>query len=337
MTKKKDTKAKNKSRQKRQQKKQMKNRSKSKLKSQLTVANKQFVERPPFSEIEAPDGFLPIATTHAFMEYGKPLNELSEHNDIDALNNVLEIVMSLWNYTVDLEDGKDSKEKKKKILDSFKSIFSLDSNEATELLNKMVERKKYLFPAEIQPDHPMTKFMRKELSSLIANFNNKSLVLSDDPIAADIKDKLLVRAIITMDEFMIGGADYDDWEDHYFSMEQECSDRFKKWLIEKGATEYSEDFPFWVQTYLNFIYNYLHDDIVLLKEVQPVYIEEFFADFILRKIMVKPHEYVEFVPAIKTFYIFLFEKGYIDNPEPMIALFDACEPVFIDILRTRFG
>ena len=81
----------------------------------------------------------------------------------------------------------------------------------------------------------------------------------------------------------------------------------------------------------------MHDDIVLLKEVPPIYIEEFFTDYVLRKVMVDPNEYVQFIPAIKTFYTFLHEKGYIDNPEPMIELLDAYELTFIEILRKRFG
>jgi hypothetical protein len=335
--KKKDKKAKKKLKQKRQQNKLRSIRSKPQTQSQLSPEIQQLISRPSFSEMEAPDGFLPISMTQAMMEYAKPLMELSESDDIKDQNNILQIVMILWNYTIMLEDGNVSKEMKTKIIDSIKSTFGMNDKDTTELFKKMVERKNYLFPPKIQQKPSMTMFMRKEISNLITTFNYNKLDLLDDAIPPDTKDKALVKAIIKMDEFITDEADYDDWEDHYFSMEEECADRFNKWLNDKGLAEYSEDFPYWTQTYLNFIYRYMHDDLVLLKEVQPIYLEEFFADYVLRKIMVEPHEYVQFIPAIKIFYTFLHEKGYINNPEPMIELLDTFEPMFIEILRKRFG
>ncbi|KPA09070.1 hypothetical protein MHK_010760 [Candidatus Magnetomorum sp. HK-1] len=68
-------------------------------------------------------------------------------------------------------------------------------------------------------------------------------------------------------------------------MEKTCSERFYKWLNDKGLTEYSKDFPYWTEIYLNFIYRYMHDDIVLLKKVPPRYIEEFFVDYVIRKVI----------------------------------------------------
>jgi hypothetical protein len=35
------------------------------------------------------------------------------------------------------------------------------------------------------------------------------------------------------------------------------------------------------------------------------------------------------------FYIFLSEKGYLDDPEPMIELFDDIEPDFIALVKER--
>lgn len=332
-----DKREKRKLKQKRQEPKLIHIRSKPQSQSQRPPKIQHLINRPSFAEMEAPDGFLPISIAHAMMEYAKPLMELSESDDIKDQNSVLQVAMILWNYTSMLEDDNDSKEMKTKIIDSIKSTFGMNDKKTTELFKKMLERKNYLFPAEIQQKPSMTLFMRKEVSNLITTFNYNKLDMLDKTIPPDTKDKALVKAIIKMDEFMIDEADYDDWEKHYFSMEEECADRFNKWLNDKGLAEYSEDFPYWTQTYLNFIYNYMHDDLVLLKGVPPIYLEEFFADYVLRKIMVEPHEYAQFIPAIKTFYTFLHEKGYIDNPKPMIELLDIVEPMFIGILRKRFG
>ncbi len=120
-------------------------------------------------------------------------------------------------------------------------------------------------------------------------------------------------------------------------MEKDCAKRFEKWLIEKGMEEYSRKFPFYLNTYLNFIYRYIHDDLVTLKSVSPRYFEEFLFDHILRKVIVEPQEYSCWPPAMKLFYRFLYEKNYLDDPEPIINQINKIEPRFIELLRKRFG
>jgi len=53
--------------------------------------------------------------------------------------------------------------------------------------------------------------------------------------------------------------------------------------------------------------------------------------------MVEPMEYVYGPPALKLFYRFLHEKGYLDNPEDMIRKIDKLEPYFIEVLRKQFS
>ncbi|MBW2054219.1 MAG: hypothetical protein JRF62_10610 [Deltaproteobacteria bacterium] len=71
--------------------------------------------------------------------------------------------------------------------------------------------------------------------------------------------------------------------------------------------------------------------------VPDIYFLEFFEDFLLRKMMVEPMEYVYGPPALKLFYRFLHEKGYLDNPEDMIRKIDKLEPYFIEVLRKQFS
>ena len=298
--------------------------------------NIQFLERVSFSEMEAPDGFRPISISQAMMEYAKPLMELAERGDIDD-EKVFQIASALWNYTILLGDGKKDEDMRINIYRLIECTYGMSGEESSGLIEKMIQRKNHLFPPDIQPEYPMTLFIRKEVSHLIAEFDYSKIDLSGETIPPDKKDRELIKSITRMDQYIIDGADYDEWEDHYFSMEEECADRFHKWLNDKGLSEYSEDFPYWTETYLNFVYNYMHDDIVLLKKVSSRYIEEFFADYVLRKIMVEPYEYAQFIPAIKLFYTFLQEKGYLDDPKPIVELIDAFEPHFIEILRKRFG
>jgi hypothetical protein len=120
-------------------------------------------------------------------------------------------------------------------------------------------------------------------------------------------------------------------------MEEECGERLGSWLKKKGvAEEYAHEYPFNTQIFITFVYRYMHEDLVLLKSVPEEYFEEFFFDYVLRKVMVIPHEYVLFMPALKLFYQFLAEKKYIDNPEPVLEILDDMEEEFIDELRERY-
>jgi len=323
--------------------KKKKRKAKAKKKRQKLKATKsdlkshiKFSARPSFSDMDAPDGFRPVSITQAMMEFAKQIMEDAKGENLQD-EEALQIATILWNYQIMIEDGNEGDSILSELTKEIKSSFGLNDKEASEYIQKMVEKKKHLFPPEIQPRHPMTIFMRKEISHLIPEFSYSKIDLSGESIPPDDEDKKLIKSIIKMDQYIINGADYDDWEDHYFAMKEECSAKFYNWLNDKGLSEFSEDFPYWVEIYLNFIYSYMHDDIVLLEKVSPIYIEEFFADYVLRKIIIEPHEYVQFIPAIKMFYVFLNEKGYIDEPGPIVKLVDAFEPHFIEILRKRFS
>ena len=310
--------------------------SKPKKKKSFFPGIQQLINRTPMSDIPSPDGFIPISIMQGIMEYAKPFMALSKSDDIKEKSAVLQIVQTAWNYCIALEDGKQNEETKMKLIDSIVSIYGMDLKEANDFLEKMIQRKKDLFPPEMQKKPSMTMYMKKQAIKPLTAFNYKTLDLSKDPIPPDTKDKEVINAIIKMDQFIEDQADYDDWEDHYLSMEKACSDRFNKWLNDKGLTEYCQLFPYWAETYINFIYRYMHNDIVLLKNVPPKFIEELLTDYVLRKVMANPEEYVQLIPAIKSLYTFLYEKGYFDNPTPIIDIFSAAEPLFFDILKKRY-
>ncbi|MBU4035534.1 MAG: hypothetical protein KKA35_03800, partial [Proteobacteria bacterium] len=82
---------------------------------------------------------------------------------------------------------------------------------------------------------------------------------------------------------------------------------------------------------------YMHDDIVVLKSVKAIYFEEFLFDHVLRKVMMEPHEHVDWPPMLKLLYIFLYEKEYLDDPDSFIEAINSVEPRFIEALRDRFS
>lgn len=306
------------------------------VKSRTTTEPKTIL-RPGLPHMGAPEGFRSISMSQAIMEYTKPLLEFAEDEE-NAFNKTLQIGMLIWNYVISVEEGREDKEIENKILDSLAQAYGLKKVEAAALLTKMTDRYAYLFPKDKQPE-PGTPFMfiRKEVHFLIKPFDYKRLPLSNKIFPAEQEDLDLIEKIEKLDGYIEDHADYSSYEDLLFSLHDECRDRFEKWLSAKGLKDNIQDFSFCLQTYLDFIYARMHDDTVVLKSVPDIYFLEFFEDFLLRKMMVEPSEYVFWPPALKLFYRFLHEKGYLDNPDDLISKIDKIEPYFIEVLRKQFS
>ena len=324
---------------KRKERSKQKRKRKSKS-TRINLASSQprisYESRPAISDIETPEGFRSISMSQAMMEFSQPLMEYLEQGVVDEINDVFEIGMGLWNYALNLE-GVDNQQIKNELLKQIQTTLELSEIETWNLFNEMIERKSYLFPPDIQPKNPMIMFIRKEGEYEIRPFDYTKLNYSDSPILADETDIELIVSINQMDAYIIEGAEYDEWESHFFKMQEDCSERYKNWLKGKGLEDYfAEEFPYCIGIYLNFIYQYGHDHDIILKTITEDYLEEFFGDFLLRKVLVKPHEYTQWPPAIKLFYQFLGEKGYDSKLEKLITLVDNIEPIFIEILRERY-
>jgi hypothetical protein len=210
----------------------------------------------------------------------------------------------------------------------------MDREEAEAFCNEMIERKAYLFPDEIQPNGiTMTMFMRKEVEYLITPFEESQLHLSDALVPPDRDDEMFLEALRQLEARVDEGDDYGDWEADFFEMQERCCQRYYHWLLAKGVPEtLSQQFSFCLEPYLTFIYQY---DAGHVRDVWPAAMEEFFMDWLMRKVMVKPPEYTQWPPALRLFYRFLSEKGYLDDPEPIITGLQAIEPAFIAMVRQR--
>jgi len=339
MAKKKDKKATEKRRAKSKQEKEQKRHLKLvKQRQKAAPSLPLLMPNPSFADMEAPDGFRTVSLSQALMEFGKPLID-DATGSTKALNEIFGVVNGIWNYEIMLQDvGADSLEQTKDgLISDMKALLKIQNDEAEGMFQEMIERKQHLFPDDIQPELPTVMFMRKELSHLVAAFNYGGMSFSSRMIPPDEHDREVIRKIGRMDRYIIERANYYQWEGFYFSLEEAVRDAFEKWLDDKGATDQSETFSFHIELFLNFVYRYRHEDPVILSSVPPAYVDEFLFDFLVRKLIAEPHEYVTFPPALKFFYRFLHEKGYLPDPEPMIHLIDALEPEFIEVLRERFG
>jgi hypothetical protein len=320
-----------------QAKKKLRRQPKPKRHSQSAIpslSRSPFIGIPPSGAPEAPKGFRPVTMTQAMMEFAEPVMEFVETGTVSEPNAALQISLQIWNYTLPniLPQMETSRAK---IVAQIRKTLKMDRQEAETFFNLMVERKAYLLPEEIQPEGPtMTMFIRKEIEYLVTKFDASQLTLSETPIPPDPDDQNMLNDLRQMDAYIAEDTDYDEWEDHFFVMQEACCERFSHWLTAKGvADDCAEDFPFCVQTYLNFIYQY---DAGKLRNVSFSALYEFFMDFLLRKVMAKPSDYVQYPFALKLFYGFLAEKGYLDNPGPVHALFDKIEPDFVALVKDRF-
>ncbi len=319
-----------------------KNKKKSKKTTLHVAPNRthteaEFMNVPSISEIQPPPGFRAVSYSQAMIEYSQPLLEGFESENMSALNEKMQIAMTLWNYNIagDLLAGPRPSEKD--VIHKMAKVLKLTTQEATECFKKMIERKSFLFPEEIQQKGVPFMMMRKEISRLIARFDLEGLNISQELIHPDEEDTKFVAKINELDSFIIRRADYDEYEDLFTDVRESCTEVFERWLVAKGAGESCENLVWFPETLCNFVYGYLHEDVFLLKSIPQGYLDLFFTDFVLRKVVIEPHLYTYIPASVKLFYKFLGEKNYLDNPAPVMAVIDLIEPHFIEILRERFG
>ncbi|MBN2412816.1 hypothetical protein JXQ31_14095 [candidate division KSB1 bacterium] len=311
-------------------------KEKPKIKYRRSASNIAYEERPAIAAIDAPPGFRSVSMSQGLMEFAKPMMEFVEKGTVKELNDVFQLALPIWNYDIALEKS-NSIIDKKDIIKPISKILKLNAQESAEFFDMMIQRKQHLFPKEIQPADPLIVYLKKEEHYHIKEFNYNSLNISKEIYLPAKEDNQLVQLLNQIDDYINKGTEYDEWEDFYFKMVEKCKKRYKTWLEFKGLKEFSEEFPYNIEIYLNFIYCYFHEDEINLKKVKAVNFVEFFTDYVLRKVMAEPQEYITWPPSIKLFYSFLKEICYFDTPEKVIKLVDDFEPIFVKIIKVRYS
>ncbi|MHB9097891.1 MAG: hypothetical protein ACYC5X_08725, partial [Syntrophales bacterium] len=279
--------------------------------------------------------------SQALMEYANPLVE-TDAGSLDELNRRMELASSLWNLAVSQQKGEQQEYSRwrERVETGAKKVLNLDGAERDRYIETMIERQIHLFPEEVQPALPSPfMYMRKDVSHLIPPFDNGRIRFRvNAAIPADDEDLRLIGKIEALDAHIRRGSDYGAYEELALSVEDESETCFRKWLIAKGFEDNPEEYVRCPEIYLTFLYRYVHDEPVLLKSVPSQYIIEFFEDFLLRKMICKPVDYLYWPPALKLFHQFLCEKGYLSANETAILLgsLDAMETHFREILQKRY-
>lgn len=327
---------------KRKQRAEQKKKSKRKFKLIKSKGDQQrptIVERKPLSEMEAPKGFRTISTSQAVMEYAKPLIERTESEE--DLKGAYQAATVLWNYSLNIEKGENDPELatiEGEILAALEDGLKMDGASARDFLEMMVARYNRLFPDEIQPRGTPFMFIRKEVTHLIQPIEEARIQLRHDPVAWNDQEISLLEDLRRLDTLVDHGAERDDIEKLLSAIKDPFVEAFGKWLSAKGmedrlANEFADCLLIW----FDFIYAYGHDGEVCLDGVPTSVWIEFFDDFLLRKMMVDPPYYVHWPPALKLFYRYLHERGYLENPHETERLIRQIEPDFYDLLRRQFS
>ena len=157
--------------------------------------------------------------------------------------------------------------------------------------------------------------------SKLARFDHGSVNLNPETIIPTADDLKLIHNLNRLDKYIARSADYNEYEELLFEVQRECFKRFDIWLSQKGIIEHHEEFTFFTDTYLTFIYACDHKEPITIKNVYEEYIVEFMMDFVLNRTTMEPLEYTLVPAAMMLFHIYLYEKGYLDEPPDGIVDF----------------
>ncbi|MGC8658126.1 MAG: hypothetical protein ACP5U1_03545 [Desulfomonilaceae bacterium] len=287
--------------------------------------------------IKAPHGFRALSRSQALWEYSLPLMYIvPAPENVSKANQIFEVVRAIWNSTTDDPVVSQTKTNHE-IVTMIQERLELDQIRAKNFLSTMRQRKESLFPSYIQPKDVPFVFMKNEPRSLIERFDYESLKLNDRPIGPDKPDLDLVGRIQMLDQYIMGSSNHDEYRKLLVQVQDECSERFSVWLIRKGAKNH-DGFSFFTDVYVSYIYGCRHKKPITFQSGPADYLIEFMVDHLFRKTSIEPWEYSLCPSAIRLFYRFLNEKGYLTHPpEPMIDYIDRLEPFFLDVLRERFS
>jgi hypothetical protein len=297
--------------------------------------------RPGITEMGAPDGFRAIGMAQAIMEYGKPLQEYTgqQMQSKDDLNKFMQTAMLLWNHALSVEKGEEDALEKADVVKVLSRTFGLNPGEAETLRTRMVERRHSLFPSDKQPKERTTPFMimRKETVAELKPFPYERFKHTEESIPPGPEDNALIEQIKKLDRLMMDEADHELVEKLLMETKDAAEKRYKQWLVDRGFPEEFHALAECLHLYFDFVYGYMHDDIVTLKTVTLSYLTEFFEDFLIRKVYGEPQEYVDWPPAIKLFYLFLKDKGYLEDASSMMTMINGLELRYMIILKKHFS
>jgi len=293
----------------------------------------------PFADdIDIPPGFRVVGMSEAMMEFAKAMIRHPDIKGLDGMKHAFNLAMPLWNYALARERDEADDRLRSEIIKALMAACRIGRDEAGELVDQLADLRNEMFPPEIQPEGTSCMFMRKEVSHLITPFNYERLSLNDTVVPPGEQDRRFFDQLAALDELRMSDEDdYEVLEKQIGIVESDFDEVFNIWLLAKGVDdELANVLTFDAQFFFVFIYEYGAADI--LRHADQECFEEFLYDFVLRKVVFdSPAEHVQWVPALRLLFLFLDEKGYIDEAAPFIRILDAMEEPFLNHLRAEYG
>lgn len=153
------------------------------------------MERPALSQMKAPPGYVTLSMTHGLVEYAEPLMEYVEEGFIDEPDDAFQIAVELWNQDLPSDLSENLPRSTRSTIErKIARTLQMNSQEASEFLDKMIQRKKDLFPNDIQPDNPTFLCMKLEEEYHISAFDYNSLNLPKKAYTPEQEDHDLVHS-----------------------------------------------------------------------------------------------------------------------------------------------
>ena len=281
----------------------------------------------------APEGFRAVPFLDALMAIAEPLREFARAENEQAAERLMSVMMDIWNFTL---PGVPAHQKKTcdELIERLCDAYYLDETDAEELLDDIIERKAHLLPDEIQPDDPQIMFLRNEQECQITPIDDAHITFQVAALPVTPEDDALLQQLRRLDGMLADGEAFERWETLYFDAERACGERFFEWLNAKGVQEeYANAFPYCIEVFLNFIYRHNAGTLEILQYHE---LEDFLLHHLARAVEIRPEDYLFWLPAIRFFYHFLGEKGYLNNPQHMIQMMNSIEPEFLAYLKEIF-
>ena len=297
---------------------------------------RDMMKTPRLDQFQPPDDFRAVPFLQAVMAFAEPLQDFLQDDSDEEVEQLMDVAMNVWNFTLPKVPA-DEKMTRDELVEFISDTFEMDETDAEDLLEGLIERKAHLLPEEIQPEDGRVMFIRYKDADRcceIMPVDEAQISFSAAPIPPTPEDEVMLKQLRRLDDMLNDGKEYERWEDLYFEVEEACCNGYFDWLTAKGVSEHeSSAFPYCVETFLDFIYRY---NAGTLARLQPLELEDFLRDHLLRTVMIQPDDYVLWPTAIRFFYRFLAEKGYLADPQPMISMVTNIEPEFIAFLKKQF-
>ena len=294
---------------------------------------------PHLAPDTVPVGFREVGMSEALMEFVKAMTRHPDIRGLESMDNAIGLGMPLWNYSIAVELDDANPAMKSECCKAVMQACNVNLQEAEDIVEKLVILKHEMFPPDIQPRGGPMMFMRKATRHVIEPFDYGMLVLNKKKLPLTEEDARFLALLTDLDEAkLVSVDDYEQWERKYDPMEEQCGKAFKNWLKGKGIDlKFLDDFSFLATFFVNFVYQYDHDEAGILRNTDELFFEDFFYDFVLRKIIMEPEGHVDWLPALRLFFLFLDEIGYLADARPYVDTLNTFEEPFLQLLRREFG